>query len=171
MLGEDLVRRPDARRDPGSGVGNPHRFEQFLHRSVLAVAPMQRDERDFGPHRLELLDQIRAHVDRDDLVAEPLERILDPGAGPQRHLTLQRAPALEDGYAHQARLRGSRSTFASRSSCTGGGVTGGGLGRAGLAGAAGVFTPVRVPYSATCSRTTSPSRRTPSRIWSSPTPE
>jgi hypothetical protein len=39
-----------------------------------------------------------------------------------------------------------------------------------VAGAGGA-APVSVPYSATCSRTTSPIRRTPSRIASSSTPE
>ena len=52
------------------------RVEELLHGSVLAVATVQGDESDLGPAVLELVDEIRADVDRDGLVPQPLERVL-----------------------------------------------------------------------------------------------
>ena len=40
-------------------------------------------------------DQVERNVDGDDLVAQPLEGVLDASAGAQRYLALERAPALE----------------------------------------------------------------------------
>jgi hypothetical protein len=110
VLGEDLVHRPDAGRDSGAGVGETEDLEQLLHRPVLAVAAVHRDERHVGALLPQPPDQVPASVDRDHVVAEPLERVLDAGAGAQRDLALERAAAGEDGDpAHERRARRSRS--------------------------------------------------------------
>ena len=62
---------------------------------------MQGDEGDLGPGFLQPRDQIGADVDRDHLVAERGERILDPGAASQRHLPLEPPSALEDSDSHR----------------------------------------------------------------------
>jgi hypothetical protein len=64
--------------------------------------PVQRDERDLRAVLAQPLDEVGADVDRDDLVPEPLERVLDARARLQRDLALERAPALEDGDARHA---------------------------------------------------------------------
>ena len=46
VLGQDLVGGSDARRHARARVGDPHHLEQLLHGSVLAVASVQRHERD-----------------------------------------------------------------------------------------------------------------------------
>ena len=53
-----------------------------------------------GRSAVQPLDQVAAGVDRDHLVPEPLQRVLDPGAGAQRDAPLQRPPALQDGDLH-----------------------------------------------------------------------
>ena len=167
VLGQHLVGGADAGRHARAGVGDPQHLEQLLHGAVLAVAAVQRDERDVGPSPLSRLDEVGADVDRDDLVAEPLQRVLDARAGAQRHLALERAPALEDrDGAHLCR----RACACRQLQDLGESRLGGGRRRPGLgAGARGRrgAAPVSVPYSATCSRTTSPIRRIPSRISSS----
>ena len=47
-----------------------------------------------GRIRGQTYDEVVADVDRDHLVPEALERVLDPRARLQRHLALERAPAL-----------------------------------------------------------------------------
>ena len=70
----------------------PSDLEQLLHGAVLAAAPVQRDERDVRRRASRRrVDQVAADVDRDDLVAEPLERVLDARARAQRDLALERA--------------------------------------------------------------------------------
>ncbi len=81
MLGEDLVGGADARGHAGPGVGDPHHLEQLLHRPVLAVAAVKRDERDLGSGCAQPVDQVRADVDLDHLVPEARERVLDPRPG------------------------------------------------------------------------------------------
>ena len=58
--------------------GIAHHLEQLLDGAVLAVAAVQRDERDVRLLGAEPLDEVRADVDRDHLVPEALERILAP---------------------------------------------------------------------------------------------
>ena len=58
-----------------------------------------------GAGRAEALDEVGADVDRDDVVAEALERVRDARAGAQRDVALQRLPALEHGDAVIARRR------------------------------------------------------------------
>ena len=77
------------------------------------------------------------------------QRVLDARAGAQRDLPLQRAAALQDRDLHR-RPRRARGSVAPTSSA----------GRR----APPAWRPVSVPYSATCSRTTLPIRRMPSRI-------
>ena len=48
-------------------------------------------------------DEVAADVDADDVVAEPLQRVLDPRARAQRHLALERPPALEHRDAAHVR--------------------------------------------------------------------
>ena len=102
VLGRDLVQRPHAGRDAGAGVGDPERLEELLDRPVLAVAPVQGHERDVGRGPAQPGDEVGPGVDGHDLVPQALERVLHPRAGPQRHLALERSPALQDGDAHQA---------------------------------------------------------------------
>ena len=66
-----------------------HHLQQLLDRPILAVGAVQGDEGDVGPVSGELGDEVGPHVDRDRLVAETLERILDARPGPERHLALQ----------------------------------------------------------------------------------
>ena len=95
-----------------------------------------------------------------DVVAEPGERVLDPRARAQRHLALERAAALEHrDAAHRppapAGARSRRRGSARRAGSAPGSA------RPWLAPRG---SPVSVPYRATCSSTTSPMRRMPSRI-------
>ena len=95
VLGEHLVGAADARRRPRAGVRDPDHLEQLLHGPVLAARPVQRDERDIGVGVEQLRHQLRPGVDRHDLVAEPLQAVLHPRAGAQRHRPLERAAALQ----------------------------------------------------------------------------
>src|SRR5581483_513012 len=63
---------------------------------------VQRDKGQVGLGRGQLLNQIGADVDRQNVVAQALERVLDAGARLQRHLTLERATALENRDPAQA---------------------------------------------------------------------
>ena len=65
-------------REPVYGM--PEQLEQLLDRAVLAVAAVQRDERDVRRASPQPLDEVGADVDRDHLVAEALERVLDARA-------------------------------------------------------------------------------------------
>jgi hypothetical protein len=103
VLGHDLVHAADAGRRAGGGVGHADQLEQLLHGAVLAARAVQGDERDVGRHGAQAVDEVGADVHRDDLVAEARQRILHPGAGAQRDLALERAPALEHRDLH-ARL-------------------------------------------------------------------
>ncbi len=94
---------------PEPGVGDAEDLEQLLHRAVLAVAAVHRHEGGVRRGLAQPGDQVEPGVDRHDLVAEALERVLDPRAGAQRDLALERAAALEDGDpAHAERLRAAR---------------------------------------------------------------
>jgi hypothetical protein len=167
VLGEDLVGAADARRDARAGVRDPEQLEQLLDRAVLAVAAVQRDERDVGRGVAQRGDEVVPDVDRDDVVAQALERVLDPRARLQRDAALERPAALEDGDRLIAAARRAGAAAAPAAGGSGGRRRRGRAAPARRPGAA----PVSVPYSATCSRTTSPMRRTPSRMSSSPTPE
>jgi hypothetical protein len=46
VLREDVVRAVNAGRHAGRGVRDVEDLEQLLHRAVLAVATVQRDESD-----------------------------------------------------------------------------------------------------------------------------
>ena len=80
---------------PDAVYGHADQLEQLLHRAVLAVAPVHRDERDVRPRLGEAVDEVRPDVDRDHLVAEPLERVAHAGARAQRHLALERLASGE----------------------------------------------------------------------------
>ena len=58
VLGEHLVGRPHACRDARAGVRDAHHLEQLLDGAVLAVAAVQRDERDLGLLRGQPIDEI-----------------------------------------------------------------------------------------------------------------
>ncbi len=85
----------------GAGEGDAEQLEQLLHGPVLAADAVHGDEGDLGPLGAQAFHEVGADVDRDDLVAEPFERVLDPGAGAERDAALERAPAFEDRDAHQ----------------------------------------------------------------------
>ncbi len=59
----------------------PIAVEQALHGAVLAVRPMQRDQRSVGPRLAQELDQVDADVEANYVVAEALERVLGMRAG------------------------------------------------------------------------------------------
>ena len=102
-------------------------------------------------------DQVLAEVEGGDLVAERGERVLDPGAGAHRDLALQRAAALEHRDLHDSSFRRGIGTTSPPGSGSGGRLR--------------RCSPVIVSYSAICSETTWPIRRTPSRISHSVEPE
>jgi len=95
-LASTLSAARDAGRDARTGVRDADHLEQLLHRAVLAVATVQRDECHVGSRRRQLGHQIRSDVNRHHVMAEALERILHASAGAQRNLALERAPALEN---------------------------------------------------------------------------
>ena len=125
-------------------MGDAHHLEQLLHGAVLAVAAVERDEGQIGTGLGEPLHQVGAHVDRHDLVAEALERVLHPGARLQRYLSLERAAALENRDPAQARLRRNGRTLAGSWAVRAGG-TGGATGAASRRGVLLGATPVSVP--------------------------
>ena len=100
VLGEDLVDAAGAGRGAGAGEGDAEDLQQLLGGAVLAAGAVHRDEGDVGALGLEPPHQVGADVDRQHLVAEPLERVLDPGAGAQRDAALERAAAFEDRDLH-----------------------------------------------------------------------
>ena len=81
---------------PRAGVRDAEDLEQLLDGAVLAVAAVQRDERDVGRELAQPGDEVVADVDAVDLVAEALQRVLDARARLQRDAALERAAALED---------------------------------------------------------------------------
>src|SRR6201996_145312 len=101
-LRQHLVDRARAGGRVGAGEGDVQQLEQLLPGPVLAADAVHRDEGDLGPLGTEAFHEVGADVDRDDLMAEPFERVLDPGAGAERDAALERAPAFEDRDAHQA---------------------------------------------------------------------
>ena len=90
VLGHDLVHAADAGAGPRGRVGDADELEQLLDGPVLAAAAVQRDERDVRALRLQAVDEVGADVDRQHVVAEPRQRVLDPGARAQRDRPLQR---------------------------------------------------------------------------------
>ena len=80
VLGQHLVGAAHARADARAGVGDAEDLEQLLHRAVLAVAAVQRDERRVGLELAQARDEVVADVEAEHLVAEALERVLDPRA-------------------------------------------------------------------------------------------
>ena len=88
---------------PGAGVGDPERLEELLDGPVLAVAPVQGDERDVGRGRAQAGDEVgRRRRSPTTSCPRRSSASCTARAGPQRHLALERAPALQDGDAHQA---------------------------------------------------------------------
>ena len=77
-------------------------LEQLLDGAVLAARAVQGDEGDLGALGLQARDQIGADVDRQRLVAEREQRVLDPGAAAQRDLPLQPPAALEYRDPHDS---------------------------------------------------------------------
>src|SRR5215210_607751 len=163
MLRGDLVHAERAGGDARPGVGDVEDLEQLLGSAVLALRPVQRDERPVGSLLLQSPDEVGADVQREDVVAEPRQRVLHSGAAAQRDPALERAPALEDRDLHRPPRAERRN--GSTSAAPGG--------SADWRPATGDPTswPVSVSNSSTCSAITSPIRRTPSRISSSVTPE
>ena len=104
VLGLDLVHAEHAGGDARTGVGDAEQLEQRLDGPVLAAGAVEGDEGDLGPLPLEPGDELLVGVDRDDVVAELGERVLDPRARLQRDLALERAAALEDRDLHLGRL-------------------------------------------------------------------
>ena len=102
LLGGGLVHRAPAGADPGPGVRDREDLEQLLDGAVLAVGPVEGDERDVGAGVLQLPHEVVARVDRDHVVPARGQRVLDPGAAAQRHLPLERPPALQHGDLHAA---------------------------------------------------------------------
>ncbi len=97
---------------------------------------MQGHERDVRARLLEPVDEVGADVDRGDVVAEALQRVLDLRAGAEGDLALERAAALEQrDAAHCARRRSGR-TLASSTGAAGASARG-----RGLAGSAPVSVP------------------------------
>ena len=64
-----------------------------------------------GRSAVQAVDEVGADVDREHVVAEPRQRVLDPRAGAQRDGALQRGAALEDRDLHEASRRRSGTTF------------------------------------------------------------
>jgi hypothetical protein len=100
VLGGDLVDRASAGRDAGAGVGDVQDLEDLLDGAVLAADPVQGDEGDLRALGLQGRDQAGADIDREHVVTERSERVLDPRAAAQRHLALEPAPALEHRDLH-----------------------------------------------------------------------
>ena len=77
-----------------------------------------------GRSARQAVDEVGADVDRQHVVAEPRQRVLDARAGAQRDRALQRRPALEHRDLHEASRRRSGTTF-SRLGASGAGVSAG----------------------------------------------
>ena len=157
---------------PRARVGDAEDLEQLLRGAVLAARAVQGDEGDLGPLLLQPPHQVGAGVERHHLVAERLERVLDPAP---RSAARPGAPATcppsapppssaELGLLAPRGAAGPRPLALARAPRC----------RAPVrepAPAGKRCSPVIVSYSATCSLTTLPIRRIPSRIWSSSKPE
>ena len=83
-----------------------NQYEGMLAETIT----MQGHKGDVGARLLEPPDEIDAGVERDHLVPEARERVLDPGAGSKRHLTLERPPPFEHCDLHCESLRRKGST-------------------------------------------------------------
>jgi hypothetical protein len=132
---------------------------------VLAVAAVQRDERDVRACRLERSTRSGPDVDRDDVVARALERVAHARARAQRDLPLERSPprGRRRGLIVPAGPR--------RSGTTGRRPRRRSRWRRPARRARRRLGARERGVQATCSRTTLPMRATPSRRSSSPTPE
>ena len=102
VLALHLVHAARAGRGARTGEGDAEDLQQLLHGSVLAADAVHRDEGHVGPLGAQALDQVGADVDRQHLVAEPLQRVLDPRPGAQRDAALQRAAAFQHRDLHPA---------------------------------------------------------------------
>ena len=116
VLGQDLVHAAGAGGGAGTGEGDAEDLQQLLHGAVLAADAVHGDEGDVGPLGDQALDQVGADVDRQHLVAEPLQRVLDPRPRAQRDAPLQRPPAFEDRDLHASSALRNGSTFGAGSS-------------------------------------------------------
>ena len=85
----------------GAGVRDAGQLEQLLHGAVLAVAAVDGDDRRVEPLVGQAPAEARVGVEHQRLVAEPPQRQLDARAAALRDGALQRAPAGQDGDAHQ----------------------------------------------------------------------
>ena len=108
---------------PRGRVRDADQLEQLLDRAVLAAAAVQGDERDVGPLGLQAVDEVGADVDRQHLVAEPRQRVLDARARAQRDRPLQRRAALQHRDLHEASRRRSGTTFSDGARLAGAGLT------------------------------------------------
>src|SRR3954451_17200311 len=146
VLREHLVGAAHAGRDPRGGVRDAEDLEELLDRAVLAVAAVHRDERHVGRLGAQTGDEVPADVDADDVVAEALQRVLDPRARAQGPLPLERPAALQHGdAAHRASdERRPRSWGGGRCSTSARSAAGRGPSRSDLAGG-DVVAPVSVP--------------------------
>ena len=96
VLGERLVGAAHACRRARAGVRHADRLQQPLHGAVLAVARRAAPRtRRRARARAAAATRSWSGVDRDHLVAEPAQRVLDLRARAQRDRALQRAPTLE----------------------------------------------------------------------------
>ncbi len=94
-------------------------FQQLLDGAVLAAAAVQRDEGDVRALGLQALHEVGADVDREHLVPEARQRVLDARPGAQRDRPLQRVAALQDRDLHEASRRRSGTTLPEDGSAAG----------------------------------------------------
>ena len=176
-LASDLVRSSGCtRRDAGAGVGDADELEQLLHRAVLAVAAVQRDERDVGRSARAGARRGRARR-RSPTTSWPRRSSASSTRAPERSDTWRSSerPPLSTATRLIARRRAPRARRRARSAATArarrrapGPAPRGG--RAGASAGAGGPVSVAVERDLLARR---PCRcaRTPSRMSSSPTPE
>src|SRR6185295_10744110 len=158
VLGQRLVDAAHAGGDARAGEGDAEDFEQLLGGAVLAAEAVHGDKGDVGPLVREPPDERGVGLERQHLVPEPLQRVLDPRPRAQRDASLQRPSPFEDGDLHSPSAFLNGTTFSEADS-------------AGCSGEIASCSPVNALYSSTCSAIVLPMRRIPSRISSSPLPE
>src|SRR5581483_8890610 len=88
LLREPLVHRDRAPEDSRAGVGNRHRLEEALDAAVLAVAAVERVERDLDALGAEVGGHVPADRDLDDVVAALSQRGRRGTRAPLRDLAL-----------------------------------------------------------------------------------
>jgi len=84
VLGQCLVHAAHAGRHAGAGVGDVEDLEQLLDRAVLATGPVQGDEGGVGALSDQPLDKVGADVERQWLVPQAIQCVLDARPRAQR---------------------------------------------------------------------------------------